>query len=94
MAFVTVFVVSLGSAVFVVALYSLGIRFLATPAAPARRADGTLEPVGAPRDDEDDDIEEAERPAWATFCARLFFALSVIVAAVGIFLIIPALHPW
>ncbi|KUF06388.1 hypothetical protein [Leucobacter sp. G161] len=93
MAFVTVFGTSLFAAVFVVALYSLGIRFLATPPRPARRPDGTIEPVGPDRDDEDDDIdEEAGRPRWATIAANVCFTLSVIAVLGGIYLIVPALH--
>ena len=94
MAFVTVFVVSLGSAVAVVALYSLGIRFLATPAPVPVLADGTRAPNGPSRDDEDDDIEEVGRPLWATISANICFGLSIIAVGVGIFLIVPALHPW
>lgn len=92
MAFVTVFVTSLGSAVFVVALYSLGIRFLAVPARPV--ASGSNEPNGPARDDEEDDIEETEHPRWATTLAYTFFALSGLAVIAGVFLIIPALHPW
>ncbi|MHA3725108.1 hypothetical protein ACXR2T_14665 [Leucobacter sp. HY1910] len=87
MAFLTVFVAALGSAVFVVVLYSLGIRFLAIPAKSG-------EANGPSRDDEDDDIEEAEHPRWATNIAYLFFGLSALAVVAGIFLIIPALHPW
>lgn len=85
MAFLTVFGVALFSAVFVVALYSFGIRFLATP--PSR-----AEAVGPDRDDEDDDIDEAGRPAWATVAAYICFGLSVVAVLVGIYLIVPALH--
>ncbi|GAA2827503.1 hypothetical protein FB468_2668 [Leucobacter komagatae] len=93
MAFLTVFGAALFSAVFVVALYSLGIRFLATPPRPARRPDGSIEPVGPDRDDEDDDIdEEAGRPLWATIAANVCFGLSAIAVLVGIYLIVPALH--
>lgn len=93
MAFVTVFATSLFAAVFVVALYSFGIRFLATPPRPARRPDGTLVPIGPDRDDEDDDIdEEAGRPRWATIAAYLCFALCIVSVLVGIYLIVPALH--
>ncbi|GAA1582772.1 hypothetical protein ACIFOC_03042 [Leucobacter aridicollis] len=93
MAFLTVFGAALFAAVFVVALYSLGIRFLATPPRPARRPDGTIEPVGPDRDDEDDDIdEEAGRPLWATIAANTCFGLSVVAVLVGIYLIVPALH--
>lgn len=94
MAFVTVFVTALGSAVFVVALYSLGIRFLAVPAPAPRSADGSLAPSGPSRDDEEDDIEEAAHPRWATALAYFFFGLSALAVIAGIFLIIPALHPW
>ena len=91
--FLIVFVAALFSAVFVVALYSLGIRFLATPPAPVARPDGTFEPNGPSRDDEDDDVEP-ERPRWATWAARVCFALSALAVVVGVFLIIPALHFW
>jgi len=94
MAFVIVFVTALGSAVFVVALYSLGIRFLAVPAPAPRRADGTLEPSGPSRDDEDDDVDAAGRPRWATVAANLCFGLSIVLVLLGIFLIVPALHFW
>ncbi|MBL3687782.1 hypothetical protein D3248_12575 [Leucobacter zeae] len=94
MAFVIVFLTALGSAVFVVALYSLGIRFLAIPAPSVRRDDGTFEPDGPSRDDEDDDVDDIGRPRWATVAANICFGLSVLVVLVGIFLIVPALHPW
>lgn len=92
MAFVTVFGASLGSAVFVVALYSLGIRFLAIPA--QGNAGGSVEANGPSRDDEDDDIEESAHPRWATYLAYLFFGLAGLAAIAGVFLIVPALHPW
>lgn len=92
-AFLIVFGAALFSAVFVVALYSLGIRFLATPPPPAPRADGSYEPNGPSRDDEDDDVAPV-RPRWATIAANICFGLSVIVVLIGIFLIIPALHFW
>lgn len=93
-AFLIVFVAALGSAVFVVSLYSLGIRFLASPAAPVRREDGSFEPNGPSRDDEDDDVDDIGRPRWATVSANICFGLSVVAVLVGIFLIIPALHFW
>lgn len=91
-AFLVVFVTSLGAAVVVVALYSLGIRFLAIPAPPAVLEDGSLEVHGPDRDDEDDDIEEIGRPRWATIAANTCFTLSVVGVIFGIFLIVPALH--
>lgn len=91
-AFLIVFVSALGAAVFVVALYSLGIRFLATPAPRMRRDDGTFEPDGPARDDENDDVEEVGRPLWATVAANVCFGLSGIAVLVGIYLIVPALH--
>ncbi|UOQ57728.1 hypothetical protein MUN78_02465 [Leucobacter allii] len=94
MAFVIVFATALGASVFVVALYSLGIRFLATPAPRVRRADGTFEPDGPSRDDEDDDVDDIGRPRWATVAANACFGLSVVVVLLGIFLIVPALHFW
>ncbi|MFA5606854.1 MAG: hypothetical protein WDA07_06660 [Leucobacter sp.] len=94
MAFVIVFAASLFAAVFVVALYSLGIRFLATPAPPVRREDGTFEPNGPSRDDEDDDVDAVGRPRWATVAANICFILSASVVLVGILLIVPALHFW
>ncbi|QAB16858.1 hypothetical protein Leucomu_01920 [Leucobacter muris] len=94
MAFLIVFASALLAAVFVVALYSLGIRFLATPAPRAPRADGSFEPDGPSRDDEDDDVDDLGRPRWATVAANACFALSALAVLVGIFLIIPALHFW
>lgn len=94
MAFLIVFVSALGSAVIVVALYSFGIRFLAMPAPKVRRADGTFEPDGPSRDDEDDDIDELGRPRWATVLAYACFGVSALCVLVGIFLIVPALHFW
>ena len=94
LAFLVVFVAALLSAVCVVALYSLGIRFLAMPAPRVRRADGTFEPDGPSRDDEDDDIDAAGRPRWATAAANVCFGLSALAVLVGVFLIIPALHFW
>lgn len=92
MAFLTVFVAALVSAAVVVALFSLGIRFLATPAPKVLRADGTYEPDGPDRDDEDDDIDELGRPRWATTLAYLCFGLSGVCVLIGIYLIVPALH--
>lgn len=86
LAFLIVFGAALGSAVFVVALYSLGIRFLATPAPGAARE------VGPDRDDEDDDIDSLGRPQWATVAAYICFGLSAIAVLIGIYLIVPALH--
>lgn len=92
--FVLVFGAAIFAAVFVVALYSLGIRFLATPAPSARRPDGTIEPSGPSRDEEDDDVDDLGRPRWATVAANICFGLSVAAVLVGVFLIIPALHFW
>lgn len=93
MSFLIVFGAALVSSVFVVALYSFGIRFLATPPPPAPGPDGTFAPNGPSRDDEDDDVD-LERPRWATYAARACFGLSGLSALVGIFLIVPALHFW
>lgn len=91
-AFLIVFAAALVSACVVVALYSLGIRFLATPAPPARREDGSFEPDGPSRDDEDDDVDDLGRPRWATVAANLCFGLSALCVLAGIYLIVPALH--
>ena len=91
-AFLLVFASALFASVFAVALYSLGIRFLATPAPPARRPDGSIEPLGPSRDDEDDDVEHAGRPRWATIAANICFGLSILAVLGGIYLIVPALH--
>lgn len=88
-AFLIVFVAALFSAVFVVALYSFGIRFLATPARPL---EGSLEADGPSRDDEDDDVDDLGRPRWATVAAYTCFGFSVVAVLVGIYLIVPALH--
>lgn len=88
-AFLVVFASALFAAVFVVALYSLGIRFLATP---ARLPDGSLDSKGQPRDDEDDDIDDLDRPRWATIAAYTCFGFSVVAVLVGIYLIVPVLH--
>ncbi len=92
LAFVIVFVTSLFAACLVVALYSLGIRFLATPPPKLRRADGSFEPDGPDRDDEDDDVDDLDRPRWATIAANVCFGLSICCVLVGIYLIVPALH--
>ncbi|MCA0380356.1 MAG: hypothetical protein LCH36_13155 [Actinobacteria bacterium] len=92
MAFLIVFATALASSAVVVTLYSLGIRFLATPAPKARRADGSFEPDGPSRDDEDDDVDDLGRPLWATVAANICFGFSVICVLVGIYLIVPALH--
>ena len=91
-AFLIVFVASIVSAALVVALYSFGIRFLATPAPKVRRADGTYEPDGPSRDDEDDDVDDLDRPRWATVAAYVCFVLSAVCVLIGIYLIVPALH--
>lgn len=92
LAFLIVFGSAIGSACLVVALYSLGIRFLATPA-PVVLAEGEeAAPNGAARDDEDDDVDDLGRPKWATAAAYACFALSVACVLVGIYLIVPALH--
>lgn len=92
MAFLIVFGTSLVSAAVVVSLFSLGIRFLATPAPKVAHADGSFEPNGPSRDDEDDDIDEMGRPRWATVLAYLCFGLSGVCVLIGIYLIVPALH--
>lgn len=84
-AFLTVFVVSLVGAGGVVALYSLGIRFLAVPPP-------VLGPNGPARDDENDDVDNIGRPLWATVLANLCFALSIVAVIFGIYLIVPSLH--
>jgi hypothetical protein len=94
LAFIIVFGAAIVSASVVVSLYSLGIRFLAMPAPPAPKADGTLEPTGPSRDDEDDDIEAGVRPRWASFGAGVCFSLSIVTVIIGIILIVPALHIW
>lgn len=90
--FLIVFGASLGSACVVVALYSLGIRFLAVPAPSVRLDDGSFVPNGPARDDEDDDVEEIGRPKWATVAANTCFLASAVCVLVGIYLIVPALH--
>lgn len=92
MAFLIVFATALAASAVVVALYSLGIRFLATPAPKVRQADGSFEPDGPSRDDEDDDVDDLGRPLWATIAANVCFGLSIICVLVGIYLIVPALH--
>ena len=92
MAFLIVFVTSLGAAAIVVTLYSLGIRFLATPPPRAKLPDGSFEPEGPSRDDEEDDVDDLDRPLWATVAAYICFGLSVVCVLVGIYLIVPALH--
>ena len=92
LAFVIVFASSIIAAGIVVSLYSLGIRFLATPAPKVRRADGSFEPDGPSRDDEDDDVDDLGRPRWATISAYTCFALSAACVLFGIYLIVPALH--
>ncbi len=91
-AFLIVYATALAASAVVVALYSLGIRFLATPAPKVRLADGSFEPDGPSRDDEDDDVDDLGRPLWATIAANICFGLSVICVLIGIYLIVPALH--
>lgn len=91
-AFLIVFATALVASAVVVALYSLGIRFLATPAPKVRQADGSFEPDGPSRDDEDDDVDDLGRPLWATIAANICFGLSVVCVLIGIYLIVPALH--
>lgn len=86
MSFVIVFAASLVSAVVLVALYALGIRFLATPVRVESAVDGPS------RDDEDDDVDPHGRPRWATVAAYTCFGLSVAGVLFGIYLIVPALH--
>ncbi len=92
MAFLIVFATALVASAIVVSLYSLGIRFLATPAPKVRGADGSFEPDGPSRDDEDDDVDDLGRPLWATIAANVCFGLSIICVLVGIYLIVPAPH--
>lgn len=92
LAFLIVFLTSLTAAATVVALFSFGIRFLATPAPKVRRADGSFEPDGPSRDDEDDDVDKIGRPVWASVLAYLCFALSASCVLVGIYLIVPYFH--
>ncbi|PII84490.1 hypothetical protein BMH32_01755 [Leucobacter sp. OLJS4] len=91
-AFLQVFVAALVSACVVVALYALGIRFLAIPAPAPLREDGTREPNGPSRDDEDDDLEQSGRPRWAQIAANVCFGLSALCVLAGIYLIIPIFH--
>lgn len=86
-AFALVFAVSLGAGVSIVALYSLGIRFLATPA-----RQGGQEEAQPARDDEDDDVDSAGRPFWASAAAYLCFGLGALSVLFGIYLVIPVLH--
>jgi len=90
--FLIVFGTSLIAACAVVGLYSLGIRFLATPAPKQPKADGTFEPDAPSRDDEDDDVDHLGRPRGATVAANVCFALSGVCVLIGIYLIVPALH--
>lgn len=90
--FLIVFGTSLVAAIAIVSCYAFGIRFLATPPPKARRDDGTFEPDGPSRDDEDDDVDELGRPRWATVLAYGCFGLSVAGVLFGIYLIVPALH--
>lgn len=83
--FLVVFATALFSAAAVVALYSFGIRFLATPPKNALA-------VGPSRDDEDDEVDAAGRPAWATVLAYLCFTLSAGCVLFGIYLIVPIFH--
>lgn len=92
MAFVAVFGASLLTAVGVVTLYSLGIRFLAVPAPKVMYEDGTFEPDGPSRDDENDDVDDNGRPLWASAAATVCFAFSIAAVLLGIYLIVPALH--
>lgn len=84
-AFLTVFVTSIVAACVLVTLYSLGIRFLATP--PPKPVDSN-EPDGPSRDDEDDDVESLGRPRWATIAAYVCFGLSIVGVLCGILLIV------
>lgn len=89
MAFVTVFLTSIVAAVGIVGLYALGIRLFAMPAPPLPREDGSYEPNGPSRDDEDDDVEMSGRPRWATAGAFVCFGISALVVLFGIYLIVP-----
>lgn len=91
-AFLIVFASALVAACVLVALYSLGIRFLATPPPKALREDGSFEPDEPERDDEDDDVDDLGRPRWATAAAYACFALSALGVLYGIYLIVPVLH--
>jgi len=91
-AFLLVFGTALGAACVLVALYSFGIRFLATPPPKVVRADGSYEPDAPSRDDEDDDVDTIGRPRWATACAYICFTLAACGVLFGIYLIVPALH--
>lgn len=90
--FLIVFATSIVAATVIVSLYALGIRFLATPPPKVCRADGTFEPDGPSRDDEDDDVDDLGRPRWATALAYTCFGLSVIGVLLGIYLIVPVFH--
>ena len=39
-----------------------------------------------------DDVDDLDRPRWATVAANVCFVLSAICVLVGIYLIVPALH--
>lgn len=83
--FLVVFAAALIAACVVVSLYSFGIRFLATPAKNSLAS-------GPSRDDEDDDVDAADRPMWATMLAYICFGLSGACVLFGIYLIIPIFH--
>lgn len=91
-AFLIVFSAALFAAAALVALYSLGIRFLATPPPKIVREDGSVEPDAPSRDDEDDDVDALDRPRWASAAAYACFTLSAIGVLFGIYLIVPVLH--
>jgi hypothetical protein len=81
LAFLLVFVSAIVAAAVVVTLFATGIRLFATPPRGAAA-------VGAARDEEMDDVEDASRPASATALGILCFIVAGAAALGGVALIV------
>jgi hypothetical protein len=81
LAFLLVFASAVVSAAVIVALFATGIRLFATPPTGAAA-------IGAARDEEMDDVEDATRPASATVLGIVCFVLAGAGALAGVVLII------
>jgi amino acid transporter len=85
-AFLLVFAVATVSACLVVLCFATAIRLLAMPPHGAASE-------GSARDEEMDEVVHGTRPLPATVGAVALFAVSGLVVLLGVYLIVPALHP-
>jgi hypothetical protein len=86
--FLLVLAASLVAAVATVALFSVGVRLLATPPRGARPIGVALDGADADAGEDDPATPAAARPAGATVGAVIAFTLAGIVAVGGVVIIV------